>query len=255
MLTMSFTHVMRTVVSHSIFRDLLRDSLFTGVEYGKYDLPRILGTLSLYPQNKTFKLVIEEGGVQAVEQLVMARYYMFVQVYLHKTRRIYDEMMVRLVKEQLAECGGHYPADVSEYVEWDDFRVLEKAKRSGDWGRRFLNRDHFVLAHSGPPRPPRDGSELKQVKQIFLEIEHLFGDNKVITDAYGKAPIKFEHEDNEPTISILMKNDSLRSFRDVAPIVSRIDTPITVTRVYSLKDIKDDVQHTLTRKFQLGWEA
>jgi HD superfamily phosphohydrolase len=35
-------------------------------------------------------LGVEEGGIQSAEALMLARYFMYSQVYFHPVRRIYD---------------------------------------------------------------------------------------------------------------------------------------------------------------------
>lgn len=67
---------------------LLRDSLFAGVKYGYFDLERILNVVNLFPKEGTWFLGFESDGIEAVEGLILARYFMFKQVYLHRTRRI-----------------------------------------------------------------------------------------------------------------------------------------------------------------------
>src|SRR5205823_2742898 len=77
---------------------LLRDSLHTGVDYGRYDWRRLLNTVQIIrmrPRNEEElapepRLGVAEGGVHAAEALVLARYYMFTQVYFHKTRVAFD---------------------------------------------------------------------------------------------------------------------------------------------------------------------
>ena len=66
---------------------LLRDSLFCGVRYGTYDLERLLDTMLPIedPETGEWGIGVEEGGVHALEALVMARYYMFTQVYFNVT--------------------------------------------------------------------------------------------------------------------------------------------------------------------------
>ena len=56
---------------------LLRDSYFTGVSYGEFDLYRILRTLRVVDG----KLAVKESGIHAVEDYIMARYQMYWQVY------------------------------------------------------------------------------------------------------------------------------------------------------------------------------
>jgi HD superfamily phosphohydrolase len=60
---------------------LLRDSLYCGVTYGKYDLDRFISTLTIYKneKEKILSLAISSGGIQAFEEFVLARYFMFIQ--------------------------------------------------------------------------------------------------------------------------------------------------------------------------------
>ncbi len=73
---------------------LLRDSLYCGVRYGVYDLDRLLDTLAVVadPETGALGVGVEEGGVHAVEALVLARYYMFTQVYFNVTGKAFDSL-------------------------------------------------------------------------------------------------------------------------------------------------------------------
>lgn len=68
---------------------LLRDSHYAGVTYGLYDLDRIIDQLAVVDG----KFVVLEGGYEAVEQLIFARYQMYQQVYFHKTKRAFELML------------------------------------------------------------------------------------------------------------------------------------------------------------------
>ncbi len=70
---------------------LLRDSHHVGVAYGKFDHYRLIDTLRILSRDgEEPTLGIEEGGLHSAEALVLARYFMFSQVYLHQARRVYD---------------------------------------------------------------------------------------------------------------------------------------------------------------------
>ena len=66
---------------------LLRDAYHAGVQYGRYDLDRVIYTLRLCPDPETedHHIGVEEDGVHAVEGLLIARFMMFTQLYFHKT--------------------------------------------------------------------------------------------------------------------------------------------------------------------------
>ncbi len=108
---------------------LLRDSYYCGVNYGKYDLNRLLSSLSVYVKqdDNIMQLAIERGGIHAFEEFVIARYFMFIQVYFHKTRRYLDKLLIDNIANILPDST--YPDDVNEYLKWDDYSVLDKIKK------------------------------------------------------------------------------------------------------------------------------
>jgi HD superfamily phosphohydrolase len=62
---------------------LLRDAYCTGVNYGMYDLERILRVIRPYQG----KIVVKESGMHAVEDYLTSRYQMYWQVYFHPVTR------------------------------------------------------------------------------------------------------------------------------------------------------------------------
>jgi len=60
---------------------LLRDSYFTGVKYGIYDQERLRNTLRLYEDNDDLVIGVSIDGLHALEQFVLAKYYMTTQIY------------------------------------------------------------------------------------------------------------------------------------------------------------------------------
>jgi len=71
---------------------LLRDSLMTGAKYGVYDLEWVLHTLRIDELND--RIYVEAKGLYAVEEYLHARYYMFRQVYFHRTLRSAEAVLV-----------------------------------------------------------------------------------------------------------------------------------------------------------------
>ncbi len=72
---------------------LKRDALNTGVAYGMIDIDRIVHTLAVEEN----ELCVTEGGLEAAEFLLIARFMMFSAVYLHKTVRIATAMLQRAI--------------------------------------------------------------------------------------------------------------------------------------------------------------
>lgn len=77
---------------------LQRDSLYTGVKYGLFDIDRIVHTL-VPMEDQSLLLAVDFKGTQAVEEFLFSRYFMYWQIYFHRTVRS-AELMLRLVLER-----------------------------------------------------------------------------------------------------------------------------------------------------------
>lgn len=139
---------------------LLRDSHHAGVAYGKFDHFRLLDTLRILPSpsdSKEPSLGVERGGVQSAEALLLARYFMYSQVYLHPVRRIYDRHLIDFLKEWLP--NGSFPTSVEQLMDYTDvevlyaiFRAAADADTNGhDAAKRILRRKHFKIVYSRNP--------------------------------------------------------------------------------------------------------
>ncbi|QHW32171.1 HD domain-containing protein [Paenibacillus rhizovicinus] len=83
---------------------LLRDAYFTGVNYGTFDLERILRVLRPHQG----RIVVKESGMHAVEDYLMSRYQMYWQVYFHPVTRS-SEIILRQIFRRAKELhGGGY---------------------------------------------------------------------------------------------------------------------------------------------------
>ena len=126
---------------------LLRDSHHTGVHYGRYDLHRIVGTVTALRsgENSGLRVGIQEGGWHVAEALVLARYAMFTQVYFHKTRVAYDIHIREAMKAMLPNGRFPRPTELDKYLEWDDWKVLGllAGGQGGEHGERLTQRKHY----------------------------------------------------------------------------------------------------------------
>ncbi|MFA5668996.1 MAG: HD domain-containing protein [Balneolaceae bacterium] len=73
---------------------LRRDSFFTGVSEGAVGINRILKTMRVFKGN----IVIEKKGIYAVENYIISRRLMYMQVYLHKTVLSADALLRNIFK-------------------------------------------------------------------------------------------------------------------------------------------------------------
>ena len=131
--------VLKSVVSGPLDADkqdyLLRDTYFCGVKYGVFDLQQLHKELQVVEDPSQGKqLMISSDGVHALEQFVLAKYYLTAQVYSHRVRLITDQMVVRAIAlgiddDGLDELRRLYSYDgteqfVKNYTDWDDARFV-----------------------------------------------------------------------------------------------------------------------------------
>jgi HD superfamily phosphohydrolase len=170
---------------------LYRDSLFTGVHYGRFDYQRLIQSLCLIEDPGgagNLVIAIEHGGLHALEAMVLARYFMFTQVYFHKIRRAYDRHLLDFLEAYV----GRYPTSLNEYVKWDDnvvFSLLRKHVKN-DEARRILTRDPFVQAFTTPEHI--DEEERTRFSWLQETMSRDLKDVKVFCDAAEGSPHKFE---------------------------------------------------------------
>jgi len=141
---------------------LLRDSYHAGVVYGKFDHYRLIDTLRILPkayeqESKEPALGVEEGGLHSAEALLLARFFMYTQVYFHPVRRIYDVHLKDFLSEWLKGryLGDRFPTSVNEHLALTDNEVTAavlQAARDGqcaghEAARRIVERDHFHLVY------------------------------------------------------------------------------------------------------------
>ncbi|MBX3176651.1 MAG: HD domain-containing protein [Candidatus Hydrogenedentes bacterium] len=157
---------------------LRRDSLFTGAGYGHFDWHRLLNTVQFHDDETD--LIWPEKAALAIEEYIFARYYMYQNVYLHKTTRGIEQLLQAMWNRanQLRLDGTNIDANpplerfwktekpepgtlaIDDYLGIEEFTVLEQIQRwkghsdksLADCARRFLDRDGFAMVK--PPPPP-----------------------------------------------------------------------------------------------------
>ncbi|MEL6304665.1 MAG: phosphohydrolase [Bacteroidota bacterium] len=89
---------MNQLVSSQLDMDRLdylkRDSFYSGVTEGNINSERLISMLNV----KDDQIVVEEKGIYAVEKFLMARTFMYWQVYLHKTSLAAEQMLIRIMQ-------------------------------------------------------------------------------------------------------------------------------------------------------------
>ena len=145
---------------------LLRDSLMTGAKYGIYDLEWIINALAI--DEAADRIYVQARGIYAVEEYLQARYYMFRQVYFHRTLRSAEAVLrsimrraldllddgeevwhatgtafEKILRRETLTISDHMQVDDSDFV----FHIKQWQKSSdailSDLSRRFISRRMF----------------------------------------------------------------------------------------------------------------
>lgn len=224
---------------------LLRDSIYCGVSYGKYDLDRFVSTLTIHKDDSILQLAIERGGVQAFEEFVLARYFMFIQVYFHKTRRFLDKLLVQSLKAILP--NGKYPTDIDDYLKWDDVRVLKKiADSDSPEVMQFKNREVMTCAYDSTVHSKQ--ADTRTAKLISRDLKRDYNDS-IYLDTVDKAAHKLAptlllpDDDSGKGIMIVdEKTGIVTNIMNESLILNSIVQPIVINRIYAKKEIADEIR-------------
>lgn len=179
---------------------LMRDAYYTGVAYGVIDSERIIQTMKIFNDG----IVFERKGVSALESMLVARALMYSSVYLHKTVRIAELMLIRAVEK--AE-----PFDFSQFT---DYELIEKLKGMGKYQHdivmRLKYRRLFKKAFAKNLGELKEEekeivAKLDDVTQIENEIAEKSGleEGYVIIDVPGKDILLSEPRIRKVDIKIL----------------------------------------------------
>ncbi|AAB89823.1 HD domain-containing protein [Archaeoglobus fulgidus] len=156
----------RSVVNGEIDADrmdyLVRDSHYTGVAYGVFDIYRLIDKIKF-----DGAVVIEQGGVKAAESLLISRFLMYPTVYFHHVCRIARKMYERAM-ERIIEAGF----EAENLLEMDDVDAMmllkEKERETYDRlnNRRLFKRAIYVSRRSLDFREVMRTSERRAEREV-----------------------------------------------------------------------------------------
>ena len=136
---------------------LKRDSFYTGVSEGNINTQRILSTLNVLDD----ELVLDEKGIYSIEHYLVARMFMYWQVYYHKAAVLAENLLIKImnraktlvsqnVKVEASENLKYFlyressieatEEDIARFMELDDTDVLQAIKS-------WKNHDDFELSY------------------------------------------------------------------------------------------------------------
>lgn len=224
---------------------LSRDSLFCGVQYGKFDIDRLISSLTIYVQDGIPRLAIDSGGVQAFEEFVLARYFMFVQVYFHRTRRYFDLMFFKALTAVLPD--GKYPGETAEYLKWDDCRVIQLFKDhiENEACANIVNRVVYPEVIHTKTHP--EAGDKREFGLVERELYRAFGRENFLEDHSAdkmphKIPIKTEVGDEKAIVIIDRHSGKCTTISEESHIIRSLTDKIDIQRLYVKPALNSRVQ-------------
>jgi HD superfamily phosphohydrolase len=247
---------------------LLRDSLMTGAKYGLYDLEWIVNALQIDEAGD--RIYVAARGVFAVEEYLQARYYMFRQVYFHRTLRSAEAVLRSALRRalQLLEEGEEIwyapgtafekvlrrkTLSLMEHLEIDDSDVIFHLKQwqraqdpvLSDLSRRFVDRRLFKAIDLDMPEPER-AEFITAARELVARAGYL-PDYYFIEDHAGDVPYYnyYTAEGVEPKTRIYVEDGyarpRIREISEVSEAVRGLQRGYQLHRVCFPPEVKAEI--------------
>lgn len=255
---------------------LLRDSLMTGAKYGIYDLEWIINALAIDEEND--RIYVAARGLYAVEEYLQARYYMFRQVYFHRTLRSAEAVLRSILRRalDLIEAGStvwyasgtafekvlrKQSLSIGEHLEVDDADVLFHVKQwqrsddavLADLSRRFVGRRLFKAVDLDMPddeRPEFLAAARNSVLAAGFDPHYYFIEDRASDVPYYTY---YRAGGDEPKTRIYVEHGfaqpQIREISEVSNVVRGLQKGYELHRVCFPNEVKDEIYnhyHRLT---------
>lgn len=225
--------VLRAIVSGELDADrmdyLLRDSFYTGVNYGRYDLEWILQNLSAAERDGKAVLALSKAAIFAFEDFLLSRYHMFLSVYFHHTSVSFDWMLRRYYEEAPGEF--EIPADPEAFLQCDDMTLHLALRRSSNrWAQRISQRRGFKRVAQFTERD--DAYDVGQLSKALDEagVEHFTLESRGVLSRY------IDEGESTSLYVIDRSNGRLTEISKYTSLYERFSGAVRLSRVYVRPD-------------------
>ena len=233
---------------------LLRDSLYAGVQYGKFDSDRLIEKLGLLQKKDDGSLVIaiEESGLHAAEGMLLARYFMFTQVYFHQIRRIYDIHLRKIIQEGLKEQfkRPEYPDDVKKYLELDDnviFSFIRQKANDKSLEEAVFVQDRTYYCLIKWTSEHAQGGEITEFEKNVQALCHKYGKESVIKDVSLNAPYNYDYRKGEDRLMVILNDEKPKDISKRSILIENLPE-IYQYRVYVHPNYYEDAKSMLDNR-------
>jgi hypothetical protein len=254
------------------FDYLLRDSLMTGAKYGFFDLEWILHALELEPESH--RVYVSAKGLYAVEEYLLARYYMFRQVYFHRALRTAEVLLKNIFRRAIelhdegrlefdmpgsvmSKVLTKQPLTTQEYLQLDDHDMMFYIKQwtreddaiLSDLASRFLNRrvlKSLDLTIEGEPKHDLIERARKIVVAAGFDPAYYLNEDRASDSPY---PGPYTPEDASPEARIYVAVDGgrrrLQEITEISPLVAGLRR-FQLTRLCFPEEVSQEIERLVT---------
>ncbi len=235
---------LRAIVSGELDADrmdyLLRDSFYTGVTYGRFDLDWIVGNLNPAVKDGRAYMALSRAAAFAFEDFLLSRYHMFLSVYYHHTTVNFDFMLRRFYEEAPGEF--EIPADPEAFLLCDDVALLSTLRQSKNrWAQRIVVRQPFKKLVEFTERDL--GYDLASLESALSAegIEHFSCESRGVLSRY------FEHGGGPSLFILDVSTGRLTEVARYTPLYQRFSGAVRLSRLYVKPEQADHARAVLRR--------
>jgi hypothetical protein len=227
--------LLRAIVSGELDADrmdyLLRDSFYTGVNYGRYDMDWIINNLNPAVKDGRAYLALSRAAAFAFEDFLLSRYHMFVSVYLHHTSVSFDYMLRRYYEESPGEF--EIPSDPEAFLLCDDSALWYTLRRSRNrWAQRIITRQGFKLLAQFTERDAGYDLDVLRSALVSSGFEHYVVESVNVLSKYASGPTG-----TGPSLFIIdASTGRLTEVARYTPLYQRYSGAVRLTRLYVRPD-------------------
>jgi uncharacterized protein len=272
--------IMKEIVSGPLDADkmdyLLRDSYFCGVKYGVFDLERLINTLESYTDGKNIRLTVKFDELNSLEQFVLAKYYMTLQVYRHKVRILSDAMIVRGLELGIEVDEIPFLKNLFEfredsdylqnYLDYSDDKVVNDILFSGKKGfayeifdrlykRKLFKRIFSEKLKEIPSNPmiqdklvdyKKNPGLVERIEKEIAKLDIFDCDEKyVIVNLLKLDSVKeMSKDDNEEKLMIRTKDENIVNFLDESEVL-RPPKKESLTDIHDQSNVLNAIKESL----------
>lgn len=245
-----------SIISGSVDVDkldfLMRDSYFTGASYGIVDAKRIIRLMSIVDG----RVMVNVRGLGAIEELAIARFQSFMNIYFHHAARAAQALFLRGFKK-LDGLINFASMSIEEYISHDDYTIWCMMK-SNERTKMFIKR---LERRDLPKRAYEDRIEHGKLSSMILSEPCMKAKIEEEIAEMAGVPLESVWVDTPyvPPLPILESQEILfyedgpqgaKQIDIKSPLLKSLGEVYNIVRVYTEKEYRAKVQKAAMDYFQ-----